>query len=78
MNIALAYLNSLNARKFKNAKERAKLSQDKPETVRRELLIEFPLESTVELPCHVQPGKWSTASEQRRISICQRQKRWLT
>ena len=28
--------------------------------------------------CQVQPGKCSTASEQRRISICQRQKYWLT
>ena len=42
---------SLNARKFKkNVKERAKLSHDKPKAVRRELQIEFPLESAVELP----------------------------
>ena len=41
---------SLNARKFKeNVKERAKLSHDKPQTVRRELQIEIPLESAVEL-----------------------------
>ena len=41
---------SLNARKFKkNVEERAKLSHDKPEAVRRELQIEFPLESAVEL-----------------------------
>ena len=42
---------SLNARKIKkNIKERAKLSHDKPEAIRRELQIEFLLESAVELP----------------------------
>ena len=42
---------SLNARKFKNnVKERAKSSHDKPKAIRRELQIESPLESAVELP----------------------------
>ena len=42
---------SLNAIQFKkNVKEGAKLSHDKPEAVRRELQIEFPLDCAVELP----------------------------
>ena len=52
---------SLNARKFKkNVKERAKLSHDKPEAVRRELQIEFPWRVLLNFHCQMQPGKWST------------------
>ena len=41
----------LNARRIKeNVKERAKLCHDKSEAVKRELQIEFPVESAVELP----------------------------
>ena len=67
------------ARKFKkNVKERAKLSHDKPEAVRIKIQIEFPWRALLNCHCRVQPGKWSAASEQRHVSICQRQKYWLT
>ena len=66
---------SFNARNFKkNVKSELSYLTTSPKQLGDNSRSTSPWRVLLNFHFQVQPGKWSTASEQRRISICQRQK----